>query len=105
MIDYHLTDAEFEQAARDALDELPADFAARLEGVAVVIEGHHPNRRVLGVFDPRGGLRRIVLYRDTIEATSPTREDCLEQIRVTVLHEVGHLFGMSEERLRRAGYG
>lgn len=91
-----LTDEECREAVLDALDELPDEFAERVRDVAVVIEDRHP-QGVLGIYDPRGGLKRIVIYRDA----NPS----VEEIRKTVLHEVGHFFGMSEERLRRLGYG
>jgi predicted Zn-dependent protease with MMP-like domain len=51
----------------------------------------------MGIYDPVGGVKRIVIFRDA----NPTRAE----IRKTVLHEVGHLFGLDEERLRELGYG
>jgi predicted Zn-dependent protease with MMP-like domain len=51
----------------------------------------------MGIYDPVGGIERIVVFRDA----NPSEEE----VRKTVLHEVGHYFGMDEEALRRAGYG
>jgi predicted Zn-dependent protease with MMP-like domain len=84
------------EAVREALDSLPAEFLARLGDVAIVVEESHPDR-LMGIYDPTGGMQRIVIFRDT----HPTREE----IRKTVLHEVGHFFGLDEERLRDLGYG
>jgi zinicin-like metallopeptidase len=68
----------------------------RLGDVAIVVEDRHPDG-LMGIYDPIGGIQRIVIFR----ATNPTREE----IRKTVLHEVGHFFGMDEDRLRELGYG
>jgi Zincin-like metallopeptidase len=68
----------------------------RLGDVAVVVEDRHPDG-LMGIYDPTGGLQRIVIFR----AANPTREE----IRKTVLHEIGHYFGLDEQRLRELGYG
>lgn len=81
---------------REALDSLPDDMLARLGDVAVVVEDRHPDG-LMGIYDPTGGMQRIVIFR----AANPNRVE----IRKTVLHEVGHYFGMDEERLRELGYG
>jgi predicted Zn-dependent protease with MMP-like domain len=63
--------------------------------VAIVIEDRHPDG-LMGIYDPTGGVQRIVIFR----RANPTREE----IRKTVLHEVGHFFGLDEDRLRELGY-
>jgi len=91
-----MTEEEVTEAVRGALDELPPEIARELEGVAVIVEDSHPEG-IMGIYDPSGGLRRIVIFRDA----NPTPEE----VRKTVLHEVGHHFGMSEDRVWRLGYG
>lgn len=91
-----LSDEECREAVLDALDELPEGIAERLGEVAVLIEDAHPDG-LMGIYDPVGGLKRIVIFRDA----NPSAEE----VRTTVLHEVGHHFGMTEEELRKAGYG
>ncbi len=91
-----LTDEQVRAAVQDALDELPDEFAAQLGEVAVVIEDRHP-AGLMGIYDPIGGLQRIVIFRDA----NPN----VEEVRRTVLHEVGHVFGMDEETLADLGYG
>jgi predicted Zn-dependent protease with MMP-like domain len=91
-----VTEEEVTVAVQGALDELPPEVASRLEGVAIIVEDSHPDG-LMGIYDPRGGLKRIVIFRDA----NPTPEE----VRKTVLHEVGHHFGMSEERVWGAGYG
>jgi predicted Zn-dependent protease with MMP-like domain len=90
-----LTDDQFQQAVQDALDSLPPDIASKLTNVAVLIEDRHPSGQLLGLFDPRGGLQRIIIYRE--HHTSP------ESVRETVLHEIGHYFGADEATVR--GWG
>ncbi|MDQ2939019.1 MAG: metallopeptidase family protein [Actinomycetota bacterium] len=91
-----LTDEQCREAVREALDSLPPEFAERLGDVAIVIEDSHPDG-VMGVYDPVGGVRRIVIFRDS----NPSAEE----VRRTVLHEVGHHFGLDEQKLGELGYG
>jgi predicted Zn-dependent protease with MMP-like domain len=91
-----LTDEQVRAVVLEALDSLPPEFAEQLGEVAIVIEESHPDG-LMGIYDPTGGLRRIVIFRDA----NPN----VDEVRRTVLHEVGHHFGMDEEKLRELGYG
>lgn len=91
-----LSEEETRTAAEQALEDLPEEFAARLGEVPVIVEDSHPDG-LMGIYDPVGGLERIVIFREA----NPT----VEEVRKTVLHEVGHFFGMDEDALDRAGYG
>ena len=91
-----LSDEECREAARAALDSLPPEIAAKLGEVAVIVEGSHPDG-LMGIYDPVGGVQRIVIFRDA----NPSAEE----VKRTVLHEVGHYFGMDEAGLREIGYG
>jgi predicted Zn-dependent protease with MMP-like domain len=91
-----LTDDQVRAAVQEALDALPDEMASRLGNVAVVIEDRHPDG-LMGIYDPVGGLQRIVIFRDA----NPNEEE----VRRTVWHEVGHFFGMDEQRLHDLGYG
>jgi predicted Zn-dependent protease with MMP-like domain len=93
---HQLTDEETREAVQEALDALPDELAGELEGIAIVIEDRHPDG-LMGIYDPIGGLQRIVIFRDA----NPSRAE----VRKTVWHEIGHYFGMDEERLHRLGYG
>ncbi len=94
--DARLSEEEVRAAARAALDELPDEFAERTRDVAIVIEESHPEG-LMGIYDPVGGLERVVVFRDA----NPTTDE----VRKTVLHEIGHFFGMDEDTLWEAGYG
>jgi predicted Zn-dependent protease with MMP-like domain len=91
-----LTDEQVREAVLDALDSLPPEIAEQLGEVAIVIEDSHPDG-LMGIYDPIGGLQRIVIFRDA----NPSAEE----VRKTVLHEVGHHFGIGEEKLGELGYG
>jgi predicted Zn-dependent protease with MMP-like domain len=91
-----LTDEQVRAAVQEALDSLPPQFAAQMGEVAVVVEETHPDG-LMGIYDPVGGLQRIVIFRNA----NPTEEE----VRRTVWHEVGHFIGMDEDRLDELGYG
>jgi predicted Zn-dependent protease with MMP-like domain len=92
----NLTDEQCREAAREALDALPPEIATQLGDVVVIVEDSHPDG-LMGIYDPVGGVQRIVIFRDA----NPSADE----VRRTVLHEVGHFFGMGEERLAELGYG
>jgi predicted Zn-dependent protease with MMP-like domain len=87
---------ECREAAVAALDDLPRWVRERLGEVAVIVEESHPDD-LMGIYDPVGGLHRIVVFR----AANPNTEE----VRKTVLHEVGHFLGMDEDQLHEVGYG
>ena len=116
---------EFEQLVDQALDGLPDDFKEKLENISIVVEDY-PSPHVLNKFKPRiprDGLLgvyigvpytqrpahpimgklpdRIELYQKNIESICRTDREIVKQIRDTVIHEVGHYFGLDEETLRR----
>lgn len=98
----------FEEHVRRALDSLPAELAAKLENVAVVVEEQNAAEPDLyGLFEEQEFLpARIAIYRRPLEADFGDDPAALEQeIRITVLHEVAHYFGLDEERLDELGYG
>jgi predicted Zn-dependent protease with MMP-like domain len=98
---------EFEERVRQALDALPPDLARRLENVAVVVEEENTDEPgLLGLFQEAPYLpAKITIYRRPLEADFGRDPARLEhEIRVTVLHEVAHYFGIGEERLAELGY-
>jgi predicted Zn-dependent protease with MMP-like domain len=68
----------------------------RLGEVAIIVEDSHPDG-IMGVYDPVGGLRRIVIFRDA----NPNAAE----VKRTVLHEIGHHFGMGEAQIDGLGFG
>ena len=98
---------EFEELVRAALDELPPNLAAALENVAVVVADEDPDDPMLfGLWEASPYLpERITIFRLPLERAFPARADLVREVRVTVLHELAHSFGLDEERLDELGYG
>jgi predicted Zn-dependent protease with MMP-like domain len=105
---------DFEQQVEAALQDLPPELADALENVAIVVEEENPDEPDLyGWYDGLGPGRdrtgalpdRIVLYRRPLEDAFPDPLDLRREIRITVLHEIGHFFGLDEDRISELGYG
>jgi predicted Zn-dependent protease with MMP-like domain len=103
----------FEQLAAEALDDLPEWIRERLENVEVLIEDRPSgdDRRLLGLYEgipltSRGrgyfGVLpdRITLFRENIERVAEDEDELKLLVGHTVVHEVAHFFGISDERLR-----
>ncbi len=111
----------FVKVVEETLYSLPQEFRSRIRNVAVLVEDVPPNqpspksgqqrRLLLGVFhgvpmtkksifDLPTGPDHVVLYQKNIEAVCSTEAEVREHIRLTVIHELGHYFGMDEEQLK-----
>ncbi len=111
-----MTPSEFERIAVAALDELPPWARRAMANVALVIEDEDPvEPDIYGVYDgvalpDRDGgdplePARIVLFQVPLEADFGDDPRLLaDEIRTTVLHEIGHHFGLDEDRLADLGY-
>jgi predicted Zn-dependent protease with MMP-like domain len=108
---------EFEELVADALDGLPPDLAAVTDNVALFVEDISAEGfRLLGRYEgvPLTSRTssyvlavpdRITIYRLPILNICRTREEVRDQVRVTVVHEIAHHFGIGDERLHDLGYG
>ena len=105
----------FDEQVRAALDSLPEHLASALQNIAVVVEDEHPEDPDLfglyhGVPLPErgdmGGMLpdKISIYRVPLEETFSDPEELRKEIRITVLHELAHYFGLDEERIAELGY-
>lgn len=106
----------FEQHVRAALDSLPPELARGLVNVAVVIEDEHAeDPDLFGLYEGipltergSGGYAelpdRITIYRLPLEESFPDPAELEEEIRITVLHELAHYFGIDEDRIAELGY-
>lgn len=125
---YHMTDEEFEQAVEEALDTMPEQFIEALDNVAIVIRDEPEERMGAGAETPSGARTEILGFYDGIPLTErdsgydfvmpdmiyvfkgphersfTSREEVVEEIRKTVVHEIGHFFGLDDEELYRMGY-
>ena len=112
-----LSAEEFELLVAEALDEIPAELAALIDNCVIVVEDYPPPDlpQVLGLYSgipltERGqyytGLPdRILIFRHPILAICDTYEEVIEEVRITVVHEIAHHFGIDDDRLRELGYG
>jgi predicted Zn-dependent protease with MMP-like domain len=112
---------QFVKVVEEVLDSLPQEFRRRIHNVSVLVEDMPPNqpspqpgrpgRLTLGlfhgvpttkksVFDLATGPDYVVLYQKNIEAVCSSEAEVREQIRLTVIHELGHYFGMDENQLK-----
>jgi len=97
----------FEDHVRAALDELPPQIAAALENVAVVIEEQDPDDPDLfGLWQADEYFPdKITIFRRPLVQAFRDPRRLEEEIRVTVLHELAHYFGIDEDRIDELGYG
>jgi predicted Zn-dependent protease with MMP-like domain len=97
----------FEEEVRLALDALPPDLARGLENVAVVVEEENADEPdLLGLFEQAPYMpAKVTIYRRPLVADFGHDPALLHhEIRVTVLHELAHYFGIDERRLAELGY-
>ena len=96
----------FEEHVRRALEELPPHLAAALDNVAVVIEEEAPGEPDLfGLWEaPEYLPAKITIFRRPLLRTFPDPADLEREIRITVLHDLAHEFGLDEDRLDELGY-
>jgi predicted Zn-dependent protease with MMP-like domain len=96
----------FDEHVRRALDALPPDLARGLENVAVVVEDEHPeDPDLFGLFEAEPYLpAKVTIFRLPLEETFDDPEELEREIRITVLHELAHYFGIDEARLEELGY-
>ena len=112
-----MTAERFEELVGEALDSIPPELGDLMDNVAVFIEARSPDRHLLGLYEgipltersplAYGGMvmpDRITIYRDPILRICRTEADVVHQVRVTVVHEVGHHFGIDDERLHELGW-
>jgi predicted Zn-dependent protease with MMP-like domain len=107
--------AHFEQMVEDALDGLPEEFGRLLSNVAVVVDHDGGPGGLLGLYEgvpltSRGTQYALVapdvitIYRKAICAMCQTEGQVADQVRRTVIHEVGHYFGIGDDRLAELGW-
>ena len=124
---YHVSKQRFAQLVEQALAELPEPFASHLEEMRVEIhwqptrkqlreEGLEDDELLFGLYvghpftersvEHSGTLPDVIyVFQEDIELVSESQNDLVREVRTTVLHEIGHHFGMSEDELDQLGYG
>lgn len=100
--------ASFEHHVRAALASLPPELAKGLENVAIVVEDENPDEPDLyGLFQelPYMPAKVSIYRRPLVEDFGDDPAELEREIRVTVLHELAHYFGIEEDRLEELGWG
>lgn len=124
----HLSTQKFGELVQEAIDTLPEEFTQYMENLSVEIQPQPtkemlrrehvdcPVDELLGLYvgvpmteksvsAPFEWPERIFIFQRNIESICDSEDDVVEEVRHTVLHEVGHHFGMSEDDLDELGMG
>lgn len=121
----HPSNADFDRAVEQALAEVPAEFQRYIENVVVEVR-NRPDRALMrehGIPDDVLGFYigvpleekgpdlapvplpdRILIFRDNLCEMCESWEELVDELRITVLHEIGHHLGLDEDRLEELGY-
>jgi len=117
-----MDEERFRKLVGEAIDSLPSEFLRRLNNVAVVVEDYptvqklrklkvSPQTILFGLYEgvpqtKRGSYSgvlpdKITIFKNSIEKVARSAEEIKAQVRATVIHEIGHHFGLSDKDLRR----
>ena len=106
----------FEELVSEALDEVPPEFARAMDNVVVLVEEFNDEAPdILGLYhgialtertSSYGGVLpdRISIYRQPILSMCEDEDEVVEEVLITVVHELGHHFGIDDARLHELGY-
>ena len=106
----------FDELVSDALDQIPPKLTAALDNVVVLVESRHPDEPdLLGLYEGIALTERdssyggslpdaITIYRDALLDICDTDDDVVEEVMVTVVHEIAHHFGIDDDRLHELGW-
>ncbi|MFG1784979.1 metallopeptidase family protein [Rhodococcus oryzae] len=112
-----MTEARFEELVSEALDLIPAELARAIDNVVVLVEDRDPEEPgLLGLYHGIALTERdshyggslpdtITIYREALLDICDSEEQVIEEVAITVIHEVAHYFGIEEERLHQLGWG
>ncbi len=113
-----MSQSRFEELVGDALDTIPPALARAIDNVVILIEPRDPDDpHLLGLYhgialtdrvdSQYGGALpdTVTIYRDTILALCEDEQQVVEEVAITVIHEIAHYFGIDEERLHELGWG
>ncbi|WP_040787796.1 metallopeptidase family protein [Nocardia paucivorans] len=112
-----MSEDRFEELVADALDLIPPEFTRAMDNVVVLIEPRHPeDPHLLGLYHGIALTERdshyggslpdtITIYRDALLEVCADEEEVVDEVAVTVIHEIAHYFGIDEERLHQLGWG
>lgn len=112
-----MSEARFEELVGDALDLIPPELTRAIDNVVVLIEPRNPDEpHLLGLYHGTALTERdshyggslpdtITVYRDALLEVCEDEDQVVAEVRITVIHEIAHYFGIDEERLHQLGWG
>lgn len=107
----------FEELVGDALDLIPPELAGAIDNVVVLVEARNDEEpSLLGLYHGIALTERdsyyagslpdtITVYREAILDICNTDDDVVEEVAITVIHEIAHYFGIDDDRLHELGWG
>ena len=121
-----LSNKEFDRIVQQAIGRIPEEIRQHLDNILITVQkrpdpdmldemGYPPDEPLLGLYwgvplnersvaDPPLYPDTIYIFKEPLEEMCETQEELEEEIEITVVHEVAHFLGMSEERLAELGY-
>ena len=111
-----MTPQRFDELVSDALDLIPPRLAKAIDNVVVLVEPRHPTEPdILGIYEGVALTERdssysgslpdaITIYRDALLDVCDTEQDVVDEVAITVIHEIAHHFGIDDERLHELGW-
>lgn len=121
-----LKDKEFDRIVKEAIGSIPEEIRRHLDNILIAVQkrpdpdmlaemGYPPDEPLLGLYwgvplnertlgEPPLYPDTIYIFKEPLEEMCVTRKELEEEIEITVVHEVAHFLGMSEERLAELGY-
>jgi len=106
----------FDELVSDALDLIPPRLAAVMDNVVVLVAGRHPQEAdLLGLYEGVALTERdshyagslpdtITIYRDALLDICDREDQVVDEVRITVVHEIAHHFGIDDDRLHELGW-
>ena len=107
----------FDELVSDALDLIPPELAAAIDNVVVLVEARNPDEPdLLGLYHGVALTERdswyagslpdtITIYRDALLEVCEDEDEVVDEVAITVIHEIAHHFGIDDERLHELGWG
>jgi len=107
----------FDELVSDALDLIPSELTDAMDNVVILVAERHPeDDELLGLYegvaltdrdsDYAGALPdTITIYRETLLEVCDSDDEVVEQVAITVIHEIAHHFGIDDDRLDELGWG
>lgn len=111
-----MTRERFEELVSEAIDEVPDELLRQMSNVVILVEDDPPEPGLLGLYEgyaltergwDYGGVLpdRIFIYRNPTLAVCDSEADVVEEVAITVVHEIAHHFGIDDAHLHELGWG